>query len=103
MSNSSTDSYQTLPEHLRQVLHCWHQRAQEESPIDYLYLFQEALTGGEKSVQEAHNQILQNALEKLAETHDQDAHLLRRRFETDLKVRELAAQMNVVESTIYLL
>lgn len=88
---------------VHQALKHWHSAAEEASPLSYLYLFrclQRQKIGNSRRVT---NQLLLNALESLRITHEADARFLYARFLERQPIYQLANQLNIAESTVYVL
>lgn len=96
----SAPSHPSLRDQVTAALEQWHKPAMV-SPLQELYLFgqQQRQSGG--TSQQATNQLLHQALEELAATHPQEAHLLRRRFADNELVFKVANEFNLSQSTLF--
>lgn len=105
MSPFEAPQFPTLVDDVRSALKQWHGDANAQSSLHYLYLFrqiarerqQRGLTGDRGAT----NQLLQNALDRLAYTHDADAKFLQYRSLDLWSIQRLANHYNVAESTVY--
>jgi len=88
---------------VREALKQWHDHANGQSPLRALYLFRRIQQEGHDSVRRVTNQLLDNALKVLQQTHDADAQFLQLRFQDLWPIHRLANHFNVAESTVYTL
>ncbi len=86
-----------LEQDLHQALKLWHSAGMEGSPLDYLFLLEQAQEVD--NLRQATNQILLKALESLATDYDEDARLLRMRFLDRMVMHAVANRLNVAEVT----
>ncbi|MEZ4660498.1 MAG: hypothetical protein R2911_23320 [Caldilineaceae bacterium] len=88
-----------LPDDVRRALGGWHNGGVADAIGHRLYLFQRAqpLEGA----RHAHNRILQQGLEQLAQTHAESARILQLRFLDNLTAEAVANQLNLAPATFY--
>ncbi|MEZ4707550.1 MAG: NB-ARC domain-containing protein [Caldilineaceae bacterium] len=87
------------PEDVRRALGGWHNGGVADAIGHRLYLFQRAQApGGERH---AHNRILQQGLEQLAQTHAESARILQLRFLDNWTAEAVANQLNLAPATFY--
>lgn len=79
----------------------WYRGRNSPSPLAHLYLYELARREPNASDRFCNNCILEQALTCLGESHVDAAMLLRERFLDQKKVRTVAYQRNVAESTLY--
>jgi DNA-binding transcriptional regulator YiaG len=89
-----------LKNDLHTAFKLWHKPDANSSPLNNLYLFQQAQreTG---NTREATNQVILKALQALEADQAQRARILRMRFLDQLKVQIIARRLNVADSTVY--
>jgi len=103
MIRSGVISHTKLQDDVYQALKRWGKTSDEPPPLDYLYLFREALQAEEDSnADQATNNILYNAIEILEKKYGtREADLLRLRFQEQATISEVAIRFNIVESTAF--
>jgi LuxR family glucitol operon transcriptional activator len=84
---------------VHEALKLWHSAQAETSPLDYLYLFQQARHRGADNARQATNEVILAGLDALEENQGRDADLLRLRFLDRHVMRTVANQLNMAEST----
>jgi hypothetical protein len=94
-------SFSELRENVQRALKAWHEAGDEASPFSALRLFHQVQQRDEAGSRQATNQILLEALEELALTHEESAELLRKRFLDGLVIHALAGRFNIGEATVY--
>ncbi|MCB9079648.1 MAG: hypothetical protein H6631_18745 [Anaerolineaceae bacterium] len=94
-------SFSQLQANIYQALKDWYEPGSETSPLSDLRLFQQNQRQNGASPRQATNQILLEALEELALTHQEGADLLRKRFLDGLTIYALAGRFNIGEATVY--
>lgn len=101
MDQAHSPELAALYENVRQALRYWHGDDHAESPLAHCYLFRKLQRAGHTTVRRATNQVLLDAMEQLAQTHEHDIKLLQMRFLDGLSIQRLAHHFNAAESTIY--
>lgn len=84
---------------VHEALKLWHSAQAETSPLDYLYLFQQAMHRGADNTRQATNEVILAGLNALEENQGRDADLLRLRFLDGHVMHTVANQLNMAEST----
>lgn len=92
-----------LKQQARQALKQWHDHGNAKSSLADLLLFRKMQREKPGHPRQITNQLLQKALEMLETTDSQQARLLRIRFLDRQTITYLANQLNVAESTTYVL
>ncbi|MBN1995407.1 MAG: hypothetical protein JW953_22150 [Anaerolineae bacterium] len=90
-----------LQDDVYSALKLWHEAGTEISPLNYLYLFQQARLKSGGNAHQATNQLLFEALETMAIEYPTEAGLLRKRFLDGQVMYTVANWLNVGESTAY--
>ncbi len=105
MTESETPQFPTLLNDVRTALKQWHDAANDQAQLRYLYLFRQIARerqlrnlGDERG---AINQLLRNAIEQLGQRYNTDAELLQYRFLDAWPIQRLANHYNMADSTIY--
>ena len=99
MSHMSDIEPKKLYTDVHEALKLWHSAQAETSPLDYLYLFQQARHRGADNARQATNEVILAGLDALEENQGRDADLLRLRFLDRHVMRTVANQLNMAEST----
>lgn len=89
-----------LPDQVAAALEQWHKPARQ-SPLQTLYLFRQAQRQTGAAPPQVTNHLLHQALEQLATSHPQEAHLLRRRFADNELAFKVANELNLSQSTLF--
>jgi len=84
---------------VHEALKLWHSAQAEASPLDYLYLFQQAMHRAADNIHQATNEVILAGLNALEENRGRDADLLRLRFLDGHVMHTVANQLNMAEST----
>lgn len=91
-----------LRDDVHQALKWWGKFTDESSPLEYLYLFREALRAEDSNASQATNKILSKALKMLEEKYGtREADFLRFRFQEQALISNIAIQFNIAESTAF--
>ena len=99
MSHMSDIEPKKLYTNVHEALKLWHSAQAETSPLEYLYLFQQAMHRGADNARQATNEVILAGLDALEENQGRDADLLRLRFLAGHVMRTVANQLNMAEST----
>ena len=91
----------TFRDDVSQAIKAWRSDAADDSTLTYLYLVQLALAEGYATPRSATNQVLLRAIERMAETYDREADVLRMRFLNGELVYGVANRFNISEPTVY--
>ncbi|MCB0191320.1 MAG: hypothetical protein KDJ65_05195 [Anaerolineae bacterium] len=95
-------SFHKLQDSIHQALKAWHEAGREASPFSDLRLFQQNHQHHHGiDPRQTTNQILLEALDELAVTHQEGADLLRKRFLDGLVMHAIAGCFNIGEATAY--
>lgn len=103
MENAQLPARPHLKEAIKQALKNW----QQDTPVDpsfsqlYLYRKLQRKSGGNAKL--ALNQLLLDGIRLLQETEEQHARFLHARYLDDLPMSRIQNQMNLAESTLYML
>ncbi len=92
-------SLAALEQDVHRALRLWHKDKADANPLGYLYLLQQAHHEESDNTHQTTNKILHNALEVLAVDYPEDADLLSKRYRDDMRMRDVANQLNIAEST----
>jgi hypothetical protein len=90
-----------LKNDVHEALKLWYRTKADTSPLDYLYLFQQAQREGSGNPRQATHQIILQALKVLAVDYGEEAELLRLRFLDGQKMPQVAMRLNLSEPTAY--
>ncbi len=88
-------------EQVHQALTLWHQSDAHGSPLAELLLWQLVHQNGSSSVRRATNQVLLDALSRLASDDPEAQRLLELRFLREESAARIAPMLNVVEGTVW--
>ena len=99
MKNST--SLSKLQDDIHAALKSWYEVGAETSPFVHLHLFHQIRAGNTHTHRQATNELLLEALDKLAAEYEVEAGLLRKRFLDGLAMHTVANQLNMSESTAY--
>lgn len=101
MPASAIDPFATLRKDVHRALRDWHEADETTTPLGYLYLFRRLQRQGVGNARRVTNRLLLQAIETLEATYDTDARFLQARFLERLPIHRLANQLNIAESTVY--
>jgi Cdc6-like AAA superfamily ATPase len=90
-----------LQEQIQQVLLDWHQLYRQQSPFEGLYIYGKALEEQHGNVQQATNQVVRHAIERLAQEHEEYAVVLQSRYLDNEKIESAASRLNISEATFH--
>ena len=90
-----------LKEDIHASLKSWHDTGKDFIVLDYLQLYRQARLSGTTSPRRATNDILLDALDRLALEHEDNANLLRRHFLDGMLMHAIANRLNIGQSTAY--
>ena len=98
-----TDEYSLskLQEDIHTSLKSWHDIGKDVSPLTHLQLYRQARLSGLASARRATNEILLDALDSLADEHEDNATLLRQHFLDGMLMHTIANRLNIGQSTAY--
>jgi LuxR family glucitol operon transcriptional activator len=98
-STLQLDTAQALFEPVQQALRNWHFPGDVDSPLTQLLLFRQiARREPDQPLRYSLNRLVQDAMEQLPE---EDARLLRQRFQEKMSAFQVANRFNLAESTLY--
>lgn len=92
-----------LTKDIKRCLTDWHKVSPATSPIGYLYIYRHAQALNHLNVRRATNHVLLNGIQQLKENYVDEAQVLERRYLDSLSVNDLANEMNIADSTLYVI
>ena len=90
-----------LKSSVQEALKSWHNTTSDEHILDRLYLYQIRQKEGVSSPREATNQIIEHALNVLAQEQAEAAKLLHLRYIDGRKMHQVATQLNLAQPTAF--
>ncbi|MCB0099155.1 MAG: hypothetical protein KDE46_25660, partial [Caldilineaceae bacterium] len=95
--------FDNLEADVKKSLQEWHKEDTSTSPLRQLYLFRAPQFAHLANARQTTNHILLTALEKLKDSYPQEALLIQKRFLDLLPVNQVANELNIADSTLYVL
>ena len=103
MESTQPPSPPLLNEAIKQALKDWQQEAPVDACFAQLYLYRKLQRKSGSNAKLALNQLLLDSIRRLQETDEQAARFLHARYLDGLPMSRLENQMNLAESTLYVL
>lgn len=103
MESTQPPSTPSLNEAIKQALKDWQQETPVDACFEQLYLYRKLQRKSGSNAKLALNQLLLDSIRRLQETDEQAARFLHARYLDGLPMNRLENQMNLAESTLYVL
>lgn len=100
---SSFASVQQINKIIKQALKCWHQDTEVDPFFRQFYLYRKSQQKARGNAKLALNQFLIDGIKLLQERYEQEAQFLQARYLDRQSMQRIMNQMNLAESTLYML